>query len=166
MVRGSTAVLDRGRHFTPLIALPAGGRGTYGHALVARDDAPRPDCRHPRGTVVGSNVVKPGAALPGGPHRHDSPRPVNTQALRRPNRGKLEPSHQFGSRLAGPRRQRPTSRNRISAIAPPNPRTTTATITQSPPQSTPVVSGVPYRWKRDRSRAQLGHRRRGASKGR
>jgi hypothetical protein len=48
-----------------------------------------------------------------------------------------------GGRERPPRCQRPTSRIRISAIAPPKPNTTTAAITQSPFQYTPVVSGSP-----------------------
>ncbi len=39
--------------------------------------------------------------------------------------------------------QRPTSRTRIAAMAPPKPTTTITTITHSPVQYTPVVSGVP-----------------------
>ncbi len=48
-----------------------------------------------------------------------------------------------GGRAPPPRRQRPTSRTRISTIAPPKPKITTANITQSPFQYTPVVSGAP-----------------------
>ena len=39
--------------------------------------------------------------------------------------------------------QRPTSRTRIAAAAPPKPTTTIATMTHNPVQYTPVVSGVP-----------------------